>query len=386
MGQLARADFAMQFKDNHYQGEQQVVATLKAKHKYLGEAESTADTFRQMLEQRLFTQRVMTWSEVKKRAAMDTRWPWHPAAALDALKDEMLHKGLWQEQGGYVDRQPPLPKTGIKVQQLSRDDSTGAVKLRITPLNGDTLYWDRHGVATTASKKLDGNTLETDELEVSLLAVDSTGAHETGDALTWHNTITVKSRDFWKGDERWIELRAAPPGEIRYSTDGSNPKLGSGVYAGEFQVREPTHVIQAYAHKDGIESDVHRLDLRWDGGDRRLSLDLEKPAVWTESQEATTTPHSYRLLERLTRHHAKAADVRLSVLGRGDQWVEVNFGGALWLDPATLEEELSGARKLVPEGEVTVSAERLAFERGQDLLDYAKEIERPVLVEKIEQG
>jgi hypothetical protein len=385
MGQLARADFAMQFKDNHYQGEDQVVATLKAKHKFLDQSEAAADTFRQMLEQRLFTQRVMPWTEVKKRAAMETRWPWHPPAALDALKDEMLHKGLWQDQGGYVDRQPPLPKTGIKVQQLSRDDDTGRVKLRITPLNGDTIYWDRHGVATTASQRLDGNTLESDELELSFLAVDSTNAHETGDAYTWRNTITLKSREVWKGEERWVELRAAPACEVRYTTDGTSPKLGGGAYAGEFQVREPTHLVQAYAAKGGIESEVHRLELRWDKK-AGPTVDPEKPAVWQESHELTTTPYSYRFLERLQRHHGKAAEVSLSVLGQGDQWVEVNFGRALQLDAATLETTLEVLRKLVPEGEVTVSAERLAFERGQDLLDYAKDVERPLVPEKVSQG
>jgi hypothetical protein len=43
-------------------------------------------------------------------------------------------------------------------------------------------------------------------------------------------------------------------------------------------------------------------------------------------------------------------------------------------------------RKLVPEGEVTVSAERLAFGRGQYLLDYAKEVERPLVPEKVKPG
>jgi hypothetical protein len=65
--------------------------------------------------------------------------------------------------------------------------------------------------------------------------------------------------------------------------------------------------------------------------------------------------------------------------------VEVNFGRALQLDSARLEATLEVLRKLVPEGEVTVSAERLAFERGQDLLDYAKEVELPLVPDKVKQ-
>jgi hypothetical protein len=85
--QLMNADFLMQFKDNNYNGEQQIRDTLKAKQKFTEDVAS--DTFRKKCEQRLFTQKVMPWSEVKKRAALNPLWQWHRPDALDLLKNEL---------------------------------------------------------------------------------------------------------------------------------------------------------------------------------------------------------------------------------------------------------------------------------------------------------
>jgi len=66
--QLMDVDFIMAYKDNKYNGEEQVRETLKSKQKFTEDVSS--DIFRQKCEARLFTQKVMPWSEVKKRAAV----------------------------------------------------------------------------------------------------------------------------------------------------------------------------------------------------------------------------------------------------------------------------------------------------------------------------
>src|SRR5690606_40873419 len=59
------ADFLMQFSGNAYNGEKQVREALEGKRKFVTDVEG--ETFRKMLEDRLFTQREMKWAEVKKR-------------------------------------------------------------------------------------------------------------------------------------------------------------------------------------------------------------------------------------------------------------------------------------------------------------------------------
>ncbi|MGH7138389.1 MAG: hypothetical protein ACREHD_21780, partial [Pirellulales bacterium] len=206
---LTSADLAMKFEGNKYNGEQQVVDVLKEKMKFTDEI--TGDTFRKKCEQRLFTQQSMPWNEVKRRAAANSKWQWHRTDALDQLKGDCLFKETWRDEGGFVDKGPfPQPKTAVTIAEQTRDDDSGEVVLRITPIHGDTIYWDVGGPATTGSAKLPGTQHKTRDLRVSFLVVDSTGAHETGEPVTWQNRITLKNRVYQSGADKMCELRAAP--------------------------------------------------------------------------------------------------------------------------------------------------------------------------------
>ena len=254
---LARVDFLMEFRENRYNGEQQIVAALDKKQKYTRDV--AGETFRKKVEARLFTQQSMLWSEVLRRAATEPGWPWHRPDALEHLKQECLHQDRWRDEGKYVNKGPfPKQATTVRVQELSRDDDTGSAKLRLTPVHGDRVYVDVGGPATPASKDLGGGGIyETNaDLRVSFLAVDSTGTHETGDPFEWTNRITLKSREYQDGAGRRIEIRAAPAAPIRYTTDGSDPKLSGGAYDGPFPVPDGVRLVLAVAEKDGIASDV----------------------------------------------------------------------------------------------------------------------------------
>src|ERR671918_2635367 len=83
--QLVKTDFLMNFTDNNYNGEKQIRETLREKQKFTDDISS--DTFRSKCEQQLFTQKVMPWTEIKRRAAMNIRWQWHRMDPLDMLKE-----------------------------------------------------------------------------------------------------------------------------------------------------------------------------------------------------------------------------------------------------------------------------------------------------------
>jgi hypothetical protein len=170
--QLRNADFIMNFTDNNYNGEKQIRDTLKAKGKFTEDI--TSDTFRKKCEQRLFTQKAMLWTEVKKRAALDTRWQWHRLDALDNLKNDLISKDQWRENSGYVEKPPfPKPDTEIYWRQVQRNGETGEVTLALTAVHGDTIYYEIGATATTASQKVtDFNNFVTNELEISFLCVD----------------------------------------------------------------------------------------------------------------------------------------------------------------------------------------------------------------------
>ncbi|MDY0042892.1 MAG: DUF499 domain-containing protein, partial [Desulforhabdus sp.] len=109
---LMKADFLMKFEGNVYRGEQQVIDLTREKMKFTEDI--SGETFRKKCEKRLFTQQSMPWNEIKKRAAANPKWQWHRTDALDSLKDECLHKDIWREEGGFIDKGPfPQPNTTV---------------------------------------------------------------------------------------------------------------------------------------------------------------------------------------------------------------------------------------------------------------------------------
>ncbi|HEY7710783.1 MAG TPA: DUF499 domain-containing protein, partial [Candidatus Entotheonella sp.] len=282
--QLMHADFQMQFTDNHYNGEKQIRETLKAKQKFTEEVAS--ETFRKKCEQRLFTQKAMPWSEVKKRAATNPLWQWHRMEALDKLKNDLVRKDQWREQGNYVEKPPfPKPHTDVRVQELQRDDRTGTAVLKLTPVHGDTLYYEVDDEATPASAIVpDPRHFETRDLTVSFLCVDSKGEHDTGEPVVWQNRITIQSRVYQSGNEKMVELRATPAAPLRYTTDGSNPNLGGTVYEGPFAVPKNAYIVLASAETAGLVAE-HRLDLDAASSDA-VKIDPERPAIWKHKHQS----------------------------------------------------------------------------------------------------
>jgi hypothetical protein len=375
---LNAADFLMRFESNKYNGEDQVLQVLKDKQKYTDDVSS--DIFRKKVEARLFTTQVMLWSEIKKRAAMYCLWQWHRRDALDALKDDLVHKEMWREDGsGYVDRSPPAQKsTAVLYQERSRDEDTGRVELKVQPVNGDTLYAEVGGEATTASQKVENGLYVTDEMEVSFLAVDSTGTHTNGPPVTWDNRVTLKWRLYAgsKG-EKMLELKAAPnkanTTQIRYTTDGSDPKLSGGIYDSPVAIPKGSPIVLAYAECQRIQSEVLRIPIDWSKTDGEKPIDPSKPAVWRKPVEYPLTLQSYEFMDRLKRHEAKISGVRISVTG--DRWAELTLDERVELDAAQVTDAVETLRRLpvTGSGQVQISATAIHFTTGQRLLDWLNE-------------
>lgn len=370
---LQSADFVMKFEGNKYTGEGQILEVLKAKMKFTEDVAS--DTFRKKCEQRLFTQQSMQWNEVRRRSAINTKWQWHLEDALDSLKADCLYKGTWREQDGFVDKGPfPQPKTDVQVVQQTRDDDTGRVALRITPTNGDTIYWEVGGTASTSSAKLDGNKLETDELRLSVLAVDSTGAHETGSPVTWENKITLKHKIYQSGSDKMCELRAAPTAPIRYTTDGSDPKVAGAAYDSAFIVPKGAPMVLAHAERDGISSAIERINISWDTTEE-VKVEPTLPATWRRKHSTISNQETYEFLGRLKKHQAKAVGISVTIGGESGvkEWIELSTYEEKQIDGASIEQCLEPLRKVQGDGQVKLAVKALYFATGQALLDWVEE-------------
>ena len=366
---LMKVDFPMEFKDNHYSGEEQVRATLSGKQKYTKDIDS--DTFRRKVEAKLFTQSSMLWSEIRRKAATDPTWQWHRADALERLKQSSLHQDVWREEGNYVNKGPfPKPSTTVRWRELSRNDDTGVVKLRLTPAHADRLYAEIGAPATEASAAVEGGTYETNELRVSFLAIDSKGEYETGPPEEWHNRITVQSREYPEGNERMIEIVTAPPAPIRYTTDGSDPALSGGAYEGPFALPEGTRLVLAIAQKNDISSEQHKREIAAKAQPKPIDPSAE--AVWRPSSPGftfETTQNAYGFITRLKSHNGAAGGLTVAVQADGT-WSELSLSDDLEMDGARLEAAIETLRELVPNGQVEIKARHLRFKTGQDFCDH----------------
>lgn len=363
---LLGTDFLMNYQGNNYNGEAQIRETLKARQKFTDDIDS--DTFRKKCEQRLFTQQVMDFAEVKRRSATNPQWQWHIPSALDSLKSKMILADAWREDSGLIDKGPfPPPVTSVRVQELKRDEATGETMLRLTPVHGDRVHYEIGGPATTGSSLVqDLQKFTTSDLRLSFLAVDSTGQHQTGQPETWHSRITLKHRFFQQGSQRMCELQAAPLVPVYYTTDGSTPNSGSGVYTDPFPVPEGTICVLAIAEKDGIRSEVLKADVP--KGNQPVAIDPTKPALWKRGHSFDTTRESYELLGKIEKAGAKLLGPRITV--GSSPWAEFSTDSSMVLDRATLEKVLHPIREIVGNGEVQLSCDGLSFQSGQDLLDW----------------
>lgn len=380
---LLDANFLMHFEGNDYNGERQIRQTLLEKRKFTEDIAS--ETFRKYVEQKLFgSQKSMPWNDVKKRAATNTDWIWHKPDALDQLKDDLVKKDLWRESGGWVEIGPfPPPPSSVSIRELSRNDDTGEVTLAVKPLNGDTVYYEVGGTPTEASARLDlSKNFVTRELKVGFLCVDSKGKHEKSHPVFFENRITLKYRIFQDGENRMVELKAAPKGTIYYSTDGSDPFKAGGTYVEPFTVPPGVTIVLAGARSGNITSSVLTIKVPLLPG--TIDIDKDKPARLLRKHQFQSTADTYQWLAILRKYNVELSGVTLAV--NGEKWLNLDLDPNLITPVDSIEKTLAFLREsLLPQGEACIEAQVLRFEKGQHLLDYIRETKGQIKEGEVEQ-
>lgn len=357
--QLMEAEFSMNFTDNNYSGEEQIRALLESKQKFTTDIES--DTFRRKCEDRLFTSRAMPWNEIKKRAAQNPAWQWHNPGALERLKNKLLQRDIWRTQGShFIDKGPfPPPETSLSISQTTRNPETGIVTLRLTPQNGDTVYYDRGATATTSSIKVtDLSRFQAEDMRLSFLCVDSTGKNPTGPAVEWKNSIEVKYRTFQNSNGLMVELKAIPAAAIKYTTNGSNPADLGASYDEPFPLARKA-LLLAVAEKDGVTSQLLRVEIAPTEAEV-FRVDPDKPLLLKKQYSKTTTREVFEFLEilRQTGAMVQGGSIYVKPLPEDPQkWLDLTFPKKIRLSVEQMEEliDLLRARAADNESETEVS-------------------------------
>lgn len=375
---LTSSDFMMEFGDNNFDGEDQIKKVLIEAYKF--EPDVSSDLFRSKCESRIFTQKIMRWVDIKERASTITNWQWHLPRALDDLKNECVKKGLWREDGGFVEKPPfPEPETSVLLQEVKRDSNTGEVTLKITPHYGDKVYYEIGSVATTSSFEIKNlNEFKTKELCLSFICEDSTKKHKTGEAVFWKNQIILTHRVYDKDNSKYVELRAVPNAVIKYTTDGSSPKENGGVYDGDFKVPKGCIMVLAIAvaEKQGICTDVKQIPIT-----NSIEINIKDPIELTKQFKTNNTAETYKVIENLKKHKAVISEVSSTIYEMDDKnidkgWIELNFDPKKKVTLSEIEQGINNLQAtFLNEKSVNISISFgvTHFSTGQDFLDWVAE-------------
>jgi hypothetical protein len=365
-------DCRIQFSDNQFDGETLVKNTLEKVQKFTSDISS--ETFRKKCEARLFGgQQKTQWSEIKRRAATLTTWQFHRVDALETLKVTALSQDIWRDEGGIINKGPfPPPNTVVKIQRLSRNDDNGEATLKITPVHGDVVYYETgDSEPTTSSMKVDSfNNFKVSELKCRFICIDSTGKHEKGTTEEWRNTITLKHSVFQQGSDWMVELEASPNADIKYTTDGSDPKTMGAVYNSPFQVPESSPFVLAIAQRNGISSMLEKIHVN-DYKERIVKVNPSIKTIWKRRHDKLTAREAYEFMERLEKYQGTAYEITIDIFSnKDDQEISYTNADKSGVHGNNLQKIVKQLQSVMTGSQIILSIERIEFEKGQYLLDW----------------
>ncbi|MDA7889828.1 DUF499 domain-containing protein [Akkermansiaceae bacterium] len=386
-GDLIKVPVTFTYKANEFNGEEQIVACLKDNYKYLDDVNPDGQ-FRDLAEDMLWLPNAAEekWSEIRNRAAMDTNWNWHPKAALDSLKMEMVSRGQWKEYNGFVHKGPHAKdKTSIRWTE-NRDPETQEVILNLVPEFGDTIHYEEGGkVATESSPKIDKRTHKTTAMEISFLVVDSKGEHKMGDPMPWTNKLVIKHRVLENGAKRKCELKAYPDGAvISYTTDNMDPAKSGSTYSAPFELPDTCKIVQAIATLGSHKTATPEIFNIAEKG-KKFEIKPNIPATWKHTLTAATTAEVYNLLDHLQSCNAKISDIQITAMKGGADCAELMITGPTKRAILEAKDTVKFLQDLIPQAEVNIDIKASYFELGSELKKVLELLQVAAKAEEIKQ-
>ena len=330
---LNSEDFKLEFAENKFNGEIQIIKTLTEAQKFqdYSSNDQFLETTWKKAEARLFTQKEMTWSQIRERAATETTWQWYHPDQMDQLKKYCLNHDKWREVGGYLQKGPfEKEPTEVRVEQINYDPDTCMFTLKVTGVYGNKVYYDVGAVPTEASAEVP-SPFVTSETELWFLCVDKSkdDPHPTGDPKHFYCSVPFKHEQRTSAHGNVMMFESHPGFEIRYTTDGSNPKESGGKYTGEFVIPNGCKFVSAaiYNHGHLIEEKV--IEIEETPIIIKNKIDDKKPLEYTMKQmkKCMDTASSYTefsKLQSLPNTYLRHFTVTIYEKSNSDNYMEIH--------------------------------------------------------------
>lgn len=302
---IEAADLKLEFKDNFFNGEEQIVACLTDVQKYEGfsKDDKFLETLKTKCERRIFTTNEMPFSQIKDRAATTTAWQWYYPDQLEVLKNDCIKKDKWREIGGYIVKGPfEKEPTSVHVEQTAYNEETNEFTLRIKGIGGK-VYYDIGAVPTSASSEVDGDVLVTKEPVLQFICIDNSGDRKTGTPVEFIGKVTLKYGQRTSTNGRFMSFKTHPKYEIRYTTDGSEPKENGGLYNGEFSLPDECKFVRTATLINGKCIDEKNIPVDALKVEKEQKIEMNKPLSlrFKTKKEFSDTASSYEELAVLSK-------------------------------------------------------------------------------------
>ena len=340
---LSREDFKLEFKENRFNGEEQIIAALKEAMKFedFQSEDLFIDALRKKCEARIFTQLEMPWTQILERAATESSWQWHHPKQMDELKRKCLASDAWREVGGYIKKGPfAKDPTDVTIEQTEYNEQTGEFKLRVKPVRGDRVYYDFGAEPTKASSEVWQQTLMLEEPAAWFVCYDTEGGdnpHPTGKAKRWTGKVPLRREQRQTADGlNVLMLKSHKNFEIRYTTDGSNPKESGGVYSGEIVLPADCRFVRVAVYYR--EQLVDEADISVSAQPREnkpLEIDDAKPLEYTlntqkKCGDTERTYAEFAKLKQLPGTFIRQFTVTISDKNNTDNYLEITTARVHW--------------------------------------------------------
>ena len=379
--ELAHKALDQTWNQSHpYNGEEQIQKTLVSDPiKLFLDVEKDFDAILDKAQDLLWPEGLdeVKWTDAEDRYCEQAGMYWLPPKGLDLLKARSLSQGKWEDLGnGYVSKKPKKKRTSVQVTPEGEPFEDGTVRLRINPLNAGTrpaIHYQENGVVSVNSPKLTEMSLKTKAVKVQFLAVDPTEQFEIGDPVKWQNTIKLRNSLIEKDGKRWVELLAAPAGQIKYSLDGTEARNGTK-YTTAIDIGDQAVTIYAFAESDGVET-KQTFPFAAKGKSGVVIID-SKPASMSAKQgvkKLDDTAKTFSALKYAHENQVQFEGVSVTV-GQGNKSASIMFGD-IPVGGQILESIVTKIQELFePSVPITMNFKRAKFATGHDLKEFAQKL------------
>ncbi len=337
------------------------------------------------------TDRKARWADIAERAVCNVRWPWLPPKGLEALKAKAVGSGTWRDLGdGSVEKGPfPPPKTSVRVSLRAYDEATGMATIEVTAVDAGPqakVHFATNAGVDGSSPLVPDTVFDTDEVSLWFVAVDPTGKHETGEAVSWKNRLTLTHEPKDVMGKRTVSLTVKPRGEIRWNLDGTTPREGK-VYSGPFDIPGTAEAkVYAYAEADGV-SETKTFTIPAAGEEKKIDPTKPAKAKATERQKLATTASVFTAVKAAKKFSAKVGGGVMISVGKGGNNAITKFGPDSLVNAEAIENVIATARAAIGDdtADVELTFQEFTFGTGKDLEDFLAEAGE-VKVDTVEQG